>query len=211
VGVRGLQRKVQSAAQEEPVKTISEQLSQSNIAFSEMAQFQIDDVPFQRNAKWIPPFALDAEKLRLVLRVRGWAAAYGGMKRFNPEIPYAMIDAMATARALRPTNIKSCETSKENNSKHREAVRRAGTYLSLHAAIAFRAWRLGQNSVEVAAEIGLTPVNVRVSLERLKRIARELGFDTGENHHSYTISRRSRRPKYEYVKGEKRPPKRKAK
>lgn len=136
--------------------------------------------PYARNAKWIPPFALDTEKFRHVLMVRGWVMAHSG-KPFNPEVSYERIDAIATVRVL-----SKYRTPIPEYEKNAAAVRRAGTYLSLQAAIAYRAWRQGQNSVEIAEALGITPVSVRQSLARLKRIARIIGYDVGESHPTYS-------------------------
>jgi hypothetical protein len=146
-----------------------------------------------RLAKWIPPFALDTAKLRTVLVFRGWMMAYGP-KRFNSEIPYAVIDAAATERSLHFAENNFVDTARAL--AHTAAVRRAGSYLSLQGAIAYRAWRLGQNSIDIGDALGISPVNVRVSLERLKRCARALGYDVGKNHHTYRVRKPYRQKRY---------------
>ena len=71
-----------------------------------------------------------------------------------------------------------------------EAVRRAGGYLQLQGAIAFRAWRLHQDSITVADSLGLTSMNIRVTLQRLRDTAEQLGFPVGKHHPTRGTKRR---------------------
>jgi hypothetical protein len=176
-------------------RTADGDFESTGIGYDDLRAMQTDDTPYRRIKKWIPPFAMNTAQLQYVLRVRGWTMAYGGTRQFNPAIPYALLDAAATARVLRPIKIVKDdpdEKQKRMHEAHVAAVRRAGTYLSLQAAIAYRAWREEQNSIEIAESLGITPVTVRASLDRMKNIARSLGYDVGENHPSYRGSVRLR-------------------
>jgi hypothetical protein len=90
---------------------------------------------------------------------------------------------VATQLALRGWKIDASPVQHKNIVEHIAAVKRAGGYLELQAAIAFWAWRLGQESPTIATGVGLTPTNVRQALCRMKRIAFTLGFDTGAANH----------------------------
>jgi hypothetical protein len=57
---------------------------------------------------------------------------------------------------------------------HKRAVRRAGSYEAFLAGIAYRSWRLGQDSVAVAEQMGITPSVVRRHLHNMAKAAREL-------------------------------------
>ena len=57
-------------------------------------------------------------------------------------------------------------------------------------AIAFRSWRLGMDSVEVAETLGTTPQAVRVYLWRFRDIAKRLGFEVGRAGHTAGMTRK---------------------
>jgi hypothetical protein len=142
---------------------------------------------------WCPPFALNDSQLQQVLLLRAWRYTH------NRGIPAAAdrdkINRRATALALRG-NVVSADVpqiQREIVEKHRAAVRRAGGFLQLHAAIAFRSWRLGMDSVEVAESLGMTPWSVRQSLWRLRAVAKLLGFDVGRAGHSAGMKRKHKR------------------
>jgi hypothetical protein len=138
-----------------------------------------------RCAKWTPPFVYDAEKLKKVLLVRAWQYVYGRFA-FSDDVEWEDINLKATARALRYEHqvSKTAPLIQHEIAKcHVNAVKRAGGYLELQAAIAFRAWRLGQDSVTVAESLGIPPTSVRQSLCRMKRIAFHLGYQTGAANH----------------------------
>jgi len=58
--------------------------------------------------------------------------------------------------------------------KNRKQVNLAGSYEAFLAGIAYRAWRLGWDSVTIAREQGITPHRVVKYLYRLKAIGRVL-------------------------------------
>src|SRR5262249_335586 len=152
-----------------------------------------------RHRRWTPAFAASDEKLRRVLLCRGWLYLHGMAKLDSAPSDRETINAAATKKALELTKVSfsSCSVQKRaENKAHVAAVRRAGGYLELQSAIAYRAWRLGQNSVGVAEALGMTPMAVRVNLQRLCEVARRLGYDTFRRHFSFGRLRpkRNRRP-----------------
>ena len=137
-----------------------------------------------RCAMWTPPFVFSEEKLKHVLRVR--AQRY--IKHFSTTVApedWQELNRVATEVALRGHDIRPDAPASQHNmaALHIAAVKRAGGYLELQAAVAFRAWRLGQDSPTVANSVGLNPGAVRQILCRLKRIAQELGYETGAANH----------------------------
>jgi hypothetical protein len=138
-----------------------------------------------RAARWIPPFVFSEEKLRRVLLVRAWRYAHG-QHQVPEEINMAEIDKAATTKALRHGQHIRAEAPVQRAwaQTHVDAVRRAGSFLALESAIVFRAYRLGQDSPTIGADLGLTPWAVRQHLNRTLRVARQLGFDCGTPNHS---------------------------
>jgi hypothetical protein len=135
---------------------------------------------------------MNAQELRMVLLVRAWQYLHrDGTPPANSD--WQEINREATTRALQKHKIRATVPliQREMRARHVEAVVRAGGYLSLQAACAYRAWRLGQDSVTVAESLGVSPCAARVILQRLRDIARELGFDVGAPHHSFRNVRHS--------------------
>jgi hypothetical protein len=156
-------------------------------------------------AAWVPPFALNDKQLQKVLLLRAWRYTH---KRGRPqEADRDKINADATAKALKGNSVAADAPAiqREMVKAHIAAVRKAGGYMQLHAAISFRSWRLGLNSPEVAESLGMTPYAVRVALWRLRDAAKELGFDVGRVGHTAGTKRKppkpQRKPKRECRRG----------
>ena len=137
------------------------------------------------NKAFIPAFAFNDEQLRLVLCHRAWR--YVHHNGTPPEFwDYEAVNKMATEKALAGHDIDDAapDRQREMQADHRKAVRRAGGYMELQASIAFKSWRLGMPSPEVAVACRVSPWMVRQSLRRLRGIAARLGFEVGRRHHS---------------------------
>lgn len=166
--------------------------AQSHIAFSDYNTMHTEQ-HHANPAAWIPPFALNNKQLQQVLIRRAWHYIHGH------GIPAAAdrdkINRAATAKALKGTNLHSDAPAIQHEmvSKHKAAVRKAGGFLQLLASIAFRSWRLGMNSVEVAESLDMTPQAVRVNLWRMRDAAKSLGFDTGRAGHTAGMKRKRKR------------------
>jgi hypothetical protein len=141
-----------------------------------------------RHKKWTPAFAASPKKLRRVLLERG--RLY--ISRGHPLSDWQTINAAATKRALSPELFQNCPDHKRGEHEaHVTAVKRAGGYLELQAAIAYRAWLLGQNSIMVGESLGgMSPTTVRKNLHRLSEVARDLGYETFPRHHTYNRKRK---------------------
>jgi len=132
---------------------------------------------------WVPPFALNDKQLRTVLLHRAWFYCH---HTAPPEaVDWKTANAKATAHALRSYEIRPDAPAQiAMRDAHIAAVKRAGGYLQLIASCAFRAWRLGQDSVAVGDSLGISPCSVRVMLQRIRDVARKLGYDVGKPHPS---------------------------
>jgi hypothetical protein len=140
-------------------------------------------------AAWVPPFAMYDSQLQKVLLIRAWRYTNGPRRLPIPDlatINREEINQAATAKALRGYTIRPDAPAIQHqaHAMHLESVRRAGGFLQLQAAIAFRAWRLGMDSVGVAETVGSTPQAVRVALWRFRDIAKRLGFEVGRAGHT---------------------------
>lgn len=138
-----------------------------------------------RNESFVPPFAFNDDQLRMVLCHRSWRYLHTH-KEAPASWDYAAVNKDATSKALAgyEIDVDAGEIQREAQAKHIAAVKCAGGYMELCAAIAWRSWRLGMPSPEVAASLGVTPWMVRQSLRRLRGIAASLGFEVGRRHHS---------------------------
>lgn len=148
-----------------------------------------------RHGRWIPAFAASNEKLRRVLLHKAWAYVHN--KHTTPTNDWKTVNAAATKRALGLLEMfQNCPTHKRGESvAHVAAVKHAGGYLELLAALAYRAWRLGQDSVGIAEALKISPQAVRVNLQRLCDVARELGYETFKRHDTYQRTRPKLAPK----------------
>jgi len=138
------------------------------------------------NTSYIPPFCFNDEQLRDVLCLRAWRYVY--KKRPAPASwNYESVNLEATKMALRGHEITADagEIQHEIINRHIDAIKRSGGYLQLQAAIAWRSWREGAPSTEVAVSLGVSPWMVRQSLRRLRAIAATLGYEVGKRHHSF--------------------------
>jgi hypothetical protein len=144
-----------------------------------------------RQKRWVPAFSANDASLRLVIAQRLFN--YTGLGYCRPRVPdelagdWKKLSALADAHFERIVrrNLDCPDDSKIVwIAKHSASVRRAGGYAAMIAAVAYRCWRLGQDSVTVAQSLGITPGAVRQQLTRLLAIARKLGLECGSPHWS---------------------------
>lgn len=115
-----------------------------------------------RLRKWIPEWTASDDKLRAVLSVRIKQHSHYRMPRGPRGLTETQISLIAD---------------------HKAAIKRAGSYEALQAAIAYRSFRLGWHSPAVAESLGVTAGMVRQCLARMRNLARELGFEENEPQH----------------------------
>jgi hypothetical protein len=134
---------------------------------------------------FVPPFALNDKQLQKVLLLRAWKYMHG-CGAFPEKVDRDSLNKAATKKALEGYAIGNDAPPIYHRAaaKHRAAVKKAGGYLELQAAMAFRSWRLAMDSVAVAASLGTTPQAVRQTLWRLRDLAKYLGFDVGRAGHT---------------------------
>ena len=125
---------------------------------------------FSFRTKFIPPFAHNDKQLAHVLAVGAWQYAHG-----RQEMPADI----TLEGLLRVTNKKFMNYGGSNKQKERHKfVYENGGYMRVHASLAFRSWRLGETSPQVATALHMTPQQVRITIYRLIKIARKLGYET---------------------------------
>jgi hypothetical protein len=129
-----------------------------------------------RTQRWIPAFYSNDAQLRAVLAKA--VVAYSFRSRRVPEnlsTDLANLQRIAIERQVR---VEDAEHSWNATIEHLNAIRTAGSYLALLAAISYRAWRLGWHDRDVAEAVGLTEKGVARILYRLVFHGEEMGFET---------------------------------
>jgi hypothetical protein len=167
----------------------------SKITFDDYGRSMSTQYRSERRA-WTPPFANNDKQLQQVLLLRAWRFTHHGTP-LPANADWQQVNRDATAKALQPHKIKSesPQIQKEMYAMHVRAIVKAGGYMQLQSSIAWKRWRLGEDSVTIAEALGISPGTVRIALARLRGIARSLGFDCGQPHHSYRSKDHSRRLK----------------
>jgi len=130
---------------------------------------------------FIPDFTQNDKQLRLVLAQYAWQYIGGNTTRVpdsfveNWQALKQLVDAR-TARGNKLT--KNCSDAQR---AQYEAYRKSasGKWLERLAGVAYRTWRLRQDSVACADALGITPMAVRQIRWRILRTAEALGFDIG--------------------------------
>lgn len=130
--------------------------------------------------RWIPAFAFNDEQLRAVL-LKICQSRVGGHYR---ETDWQKANAAATDKVLRQSSENLPVHQKCTVDSAQRAVRKAGSYLGMYAAIAFHYWRRGADSLAVAELLDLPPLLVRRFAVRMVEKANELGFKTYAPHWS---------------------------
>jgi hypothetical protein len=163
--------------------------AETRIAFDDYWRSMHCEQHRAKPAPWVPPFALNDKQLQKVLLMRAWRYIHNGSPMPH-NVKREEVNREATAKALRGYGIRDDAPPIQHviQDKHKTAVRKAGGLLAMHAAIAFRAWRLGMDSVAVAETLGMTPQAVRQALWRMRDTARRLGLDVG--HAGYTAGKK---------------------
>jgi hypothetical protein len=129
-----------------------------------------------RTQRWIPAFYTNDAQLRAVLAkaVIGYIVRSARVPE-NLNTDLANLQRLALGRQVRVEEAEHCWNA---TIEHLNAVRTAGSYLALLAAISYRAWRLAWHNRDVAESIGLTAEGVKRILRRLVLYGEEMGFET---------------------------------
>ena len=150
-----------------------------------------------RDQRWIPEFATNINSLRLVilqtaLNYSRNSKSIGMAHNVTLERLEQVVAKRLEAHKKRLLEHNYSEHQKTLVEKHIVAVERAGGYIPFITAIAYRAWRLGHDSVTIAAELDITSMSVRQHLRRMLHNAELLGLKTIEPHRS----RKSKKEKH---------------
>jgi hypothetical protein len=152
----------------------------THIAWSDFDKMHIAHHVEQRCKRHIAPFAFSNTKLARTIALATWQRSNGGQKPMPEDISYLELRAMAhaTTNKRRAKDISHMpERQQAILERMHIALHTAGGFMELMSQIAYRSWRLGQESVVIAEALNCTPPQVRHILVRLKKVARKLGFD----------------------------------
>jgi hypothetical protein len=172
---------------EKPAKPVSQKTC---ISYSDLLFMQTSERVGKRCRAWIPEFVTNPESLRLAIAQKLFDYINNGHRRLlvPPELVVNWHELVKMADA-RFAEIKARDVSwypdsqKQSHKYHIEAVEAAGGYAQLICAVAWRSWRCGDASPEVAASIpGLSAVGVRQILHRIVDGARKHGLAIGRQH-----------------------------
>jgi DNA-binding CsgD family transcriptional regulator len=155
--------------------------AKSRLAFSDVHNMGVLTVKTFRAQRFIPPFANNIHQLRLVLCQRGWQFLGRNARGRVPEElikRWSDLDKLVTEKFASGVS----GVSDQFHAAHVKAVRRAGSWMSLQAAVCYRSWRLGMDSCTIAESLGISPQVVRVTLRRTMMTARKLGLDCSQPH-----------------------------
>lgn len=163
----------------------------TGISFQDYSRMQTEQRAPSRHGRYIPTFAANDEQLRQVIAQRIWIYLHNGGDHGKVPDELAkdwqrlcrMADEFEEKMASRDISHMP-KGQRELRQLHHEAVKRAGGYAALQSAIAYRSWRLRQYSVTVGVALGISPQNVRVSVQRMNDAARFLGFEVFPDHHT---------------------------
>lgn len=121
----------------------------------------------------VPAWANNQAVIRHVLCARAWTLLHSYSKPMPPMLNYKFLDSQVSEVVAIRAKANPCES----NLRMLAAVRRAGTYLQLNSIILWRAWRLGEDCVTIADDLGLAKSAVHGMLNRLRDTAARLGLD----------------------------------
>lgn len=154
-------------------------MSNTPLLFDDELRTDSSMIPRTKKRDFVPPFALNDEQLKAVIYER--ALRYCHL-RSRPA--WQELNARATELAL--TGFEPATAAQDDiQKKHTDAVKRAHGFMELCLAIAWRSWREGMSSAEVADSLSISPWQVRQSLRRTRAVATALNFDVGKRHHSF--------------------------
>ena len=184
------------------VKYIGHETESTNIAFSDYQRMHTEyRKPFAGRRLPSPPWAMNDEQLRAVVTRCVERRAY--MNRVDKKHPkgtdserLAQAKQVLAARKQNQIGTLDClldihRTLKEKCGDNPAAVRLAAQKVEEHdtllitnekpelflLGVAYRYWRVGENSVEVGAALGIRPPLVRKLCWRMRFAAGELGYE----------------------------------
>lgn len=138
----------------------------------------------QRCQSFIPAFSRNDEQLRHVLALMAFRYANGGGKQkeyfhlFERNLPELERQVEAKFQEWQARRLDTLPVPEKRKYRRHLYIVDAFGWLGLHAAIAYRSWRLGQSSTQVASQLFMSAPGVRIALWRMNNCARALGYET---------------------------------
>jgi hypothetical protein len=140
---------------------------------------------------YTPAFAANDDQARLVLAQQCYSYAAACLPGTpNGRVPKELVSDREKLEALVKRAVEAqrkFNNSSSEHDTHLDWMDRNGGYLQLRSMVQHRAWRLFQDCVTIARDLGLTPPGVRQILQRLVVTGRRLGLETFPPHHSYKL------------------------
>jgi hypothetical protein len=175
-------------------RTLSRILADGELAYVDFTRgmhMQLRCTASELRLMYTPAFAANDEQARLVLAQQCYsyaAACLPGVP--NGRVPDDLVNDRKKLEALMTRAVdaqRKFNNSSDGHDVHLDWMDRNGGYLRLRSMVQHRAWRLFQDCVTIARDLGLTPSGVRQILQRLVISGRRLGLETFPPHHSYRI------------------------
>jgi len=162
------------------VKAVS---AASRISFSDFDRIHVVRRKEQRWRRWVPAFATDLNKIRRVLALAAWHSVHPqrplpDILEHNLDEFIRTTDAHVSRIAAKAIDVNAAPNQKVGRERFIATCDGPGGWMRSRCAIAYLSWRLGQNSCQIAEQLGMSPQQVRAILVRLNAVARELGYET---------------------------------
>lgn len=144
--------------------------------YSRMATITRRNEGYVHRRAGTPAWAYEIDKVRRVIAACVWRFT------FQSRIPLPETFARDW-RSLKEAADREFERHANNLAGEtevralRKVVEKCGGLAEMYAAVLWRSWRLGEDSVTVAEALHMTPVAVRVRLQRIRMTAKRLGFE----------------------------------
>jgi hypothetical protein len=175
-------------------RTLSRILADGELAYVDFTRgmhMQLRCTASELRLMYTPAFAANDEQVRLVLAQKCYSYAAACLPGIAiGRVPDELVNDREKLEALTKRAVEAqrkFNNSSDGHEVHLDWMDRNGGYVQLRSMVQHRAWRLFQDCVTIARDLGLTPSGVRQILHRLVISGRRLGLETFPPHHSYRI------------------------
>jgi len=141
------------------------------LSWADATRMQVRSAPGEMT-RAVPLWTRSDAKIAAVVKAKLWAMALGAKRTEHADITMAEVATIEKWITERLTALAAQGHSDE--ARALETWKRCGGQARYYAALLFRSYRLGHDSVVVAEDLGIGPATVRQTLFRLCKIAREL-------------------------------------
>ena len=174
--------------------SLSRELRDGDLAFSDFKNgmhMQLRCTASELRLMYTPAFAANDEQVRLVLTQQCYSYACQSLPGMtHGRVPDELVSDRGKLEVLLNRAVdaqREFNDATDEHDTHLGWMDRNGGYLRLRSQIQHRAWRLFQDCVTIAQDLGLRPSGVRQILHRLVITGRRLGLETFPPHHSYKL------------------------